>query len=1223
MRGLVPPLQGIFMKQTHRRQLARVRNAFLGATALAGFAAVSTPASAIVINNNYTPTQAVDTQNVNGVGQMVVDLQNGFIGLCTVSLINPRTVIFASHCVNENPSETAFMPATGYGAANGGLPIGFFFNVNNNQAGNSAIGHWLNGVAGGPKDLTRVGDNAYNSNFVVYNTNCCTIGLGNNFLQSDIAMAALDAPAIGIPTWTLLFSPLSAPVHATITGYGDNGIGSTGQGTIDFKRRVAENVVSVLGSLDDQDGASVLFGSPDGLPANLYMMDFNDPKFNTAQANVFDFNIFHDTAYDKEGITAPGDSGGPLIIDNTFAAPTIAAVLSGGDRFFPSQPGSSYGTTSFYQPLYLYWDWIVANNPYKYVNSVAGNHNWTDAGAFVMGLDPAYLTINGSGQTVNALPTTAAAGEADIAPGFGEVCYFDDCINIVTGVETNPAPAPGPNPPGSVSTGGVTPQGSRPFGGGLGIEGFRALVQTYIAASNGQDCGAAIVSADALISGDLSATQPQACVNAQINPGGITPSSLTPSSQSDWINPEGTAHVGDAVNGEDVQGAPGASPGQLVNDTDGDAATLAPARYYDVTIGAAGTITLSGATITVDKLTVDGASAELDIASGGTLNTLISSNVFAGILTVNGTLHADGGVNMFGGVLQGTGTIDALGGVGFLLGAVAPGTNGTIGTLTINGPVGLGAGSTTAIDVTNATSDVLAVNGTVTLGGTLVVTQLTGAELHDTHVIMTATGGITGAFDSVVDSLPGVLIPVVTKLTVPAGDEELLSFEAGSFVTLLGGAGTPDQTTVAAALDAARGAHYNDLLPLYEAIDPLSGGELGQALEDLAPDAERTAPLVGEMATTGFDSMVWQQLAGIGGPSGDGQSAGLRVDGDGLKSALNQASGRSNLSQQFMAIGASVATNPGGGNDAIPTGAGVASPNEASDAWMDLPNGAGGFISGSSLNGSVAVGGGGGRADVRGLIIGAGLDAPIGDGFTLGASFGYSDATATLRVAPATLQSDTIQGAIYARYDFGDNFIAEAFGSYGHQTVETRRAVVVGPTTFLLAGHTGGDSPSFGLYVGHSYGITTLDGSTLTIVPSLSMQYIGSSIDPFTETGGAPAMTFAGYSEDGLMSRLGFDAHMTFDVFSAHVTPNVHAFWVDNFEGTNGSIQSAFAAAPSSIMTFGMPARDRSYGELGLGFDFDLSNVFGTESTLSARYDGNTRDDVQYGAWTGRLSIKF
>ncbi|HJW40013.1 MAG TPA: autotransporter outer membrane beta-barrel domain-containing protein, partial [Rhizomicrobium sp.] len=1188
------------MTSNNRRHLARVRSAFLGATALAGFAAIATPASAIVINDNFTTTQDIDTQNVNGIGQMVVDEQNGFIGLCTATLINPRTVIFASHCVNENPSETAFMPATGYGAANGGLPIGFFFNVNNNAAGNSAIGQWLNGVSGGPKDLTRTGNNAYNSNFVVYNTNCCTIGLGNNFLQSDIAMAALDTPAIGIPTWTLLFSALTAPTHATITGYGDNGIGSTGQGTIDFKRRVAENLVSVLGSLDDQD--TFLFGAPDGLPANLYMLDFNDPKFNTAQANQFDFNIFHDQAYTNEGITAPGDSGGPLIIDQQFAAPTIAAVLSGGDRFYNAQPGSSYGTTSFYQPLYLYWDWIIANNPYKYVTSTAGNHNWTDANAFVMALDPAYLTIDSNGNTINALPTTPAAGAANIAPGFGEVCYFNDCINIVTGVETNPTPAAPANPGQS----GVATGGSTPFGGALGIDGFRSLVESMVASGGVQDCGAALVSVDALNSDDMSATA-QSCASPQTPPPGGGGST---SPQSNWLNPEGTA----LVNGVAIQGAPGASPGQLVTDTNANVATLNPARYYDVTIAAAGTITLqAGTPITIDNLTINGPTSNLTIANGASLTTLIGTDVFAGNFEVDGTYNAPNGVAMFGGLLQGTGTVN--GNVGFLLSAVAPGTNGTIGTLTVNGNVSLGTGSTTLIDVGPGSSDLLRVNGAVGLGGTLIVNFTKTIQMTDSFVFLTATGGITGSYDAVTDTLPGVLFPVVSTTTVGPLEEEVLSFQAGSFVALLGTSGTPDQIQVATALDAARGSHYNDLLALYQAIDPLSGGALSQALEDLAPDAERTAPLVGDMETTGFDNMIWQHLAGAG-PSSGGTQTGMLIDSEGLKMALASAGGNSAQSQQLVAMGMGIATNPGAGNTPAPVGT-PAAPEQADDSWMMLPNGAGGFLSGSSLSGSVAVGGGGGRADVRGLIVGGGLDMPVGDGFTVGATFGYSDATATLRAMPSTLQSDAIQGAIYARYDWGNNYIVEGFASYGHQTIETRRAVVVGPTTFLLSGHSGGDSPSGGVYFGRSFDLATLNGATLNIVPSASLQFLSSSIDAFTETGGAPAMSFAGFTESSALSRLGIDASMKFDLMDVAVTPNLHLFWVDNFAGNNGSIQSVFAAGPSSIMTFAMAARDRSYGEMGLGLDIDLGSVLGHDATLSGRYDGNTRDDVQYGAWTG------
>ncbi|MFX8281873.1 hypothetical protein ABTL36_19420, partial [Acinetobacter baumannii] len=85
-----------------------------------------------------------------------------------------------------------------------------------------------------------------------------------------------------------------------------------------------------------------------------------------SRTNGFDFNIFKDNALSGEGITGPGDSGGPLILDRTYAKQLVIAVLSGGTRYFSAQPSGSYGTSAFYQPLYLYWDYIAAANPYRY-----------------------------------------------------------------------------------------------------------------------------------------------------------------------------------------------------------------------------------------------------------------------------------------------------------------------------------------------------------------------------------------------------------------------------------------------------------------------------------------------------------------------------------------------------------------------------------------------------------------------------------------------------------------------------------------------------------------------------------------------------------------------------------------------------------------------------------------------------------------------------------------
>ena len=88
------------------------------------------------------------------------------------------------------------------------------------------------------------------------------MALGNNFLQGDVAIATLDTPAANVPTWAILLSQLPAPdaidaatgtgYHVTIAGYGNNGVGDTGEiGGIDFRRRVAENYIGLLGSLDD------------------------------------------------------------------------------------------------------------------------------------------------------------------------------------------------------------------------------------------------------------------------------------------------------------------------------------------------------------------------------------------------------------------------------------------------------------------------------------------------------------------------------------------------------------------------------------------------------------------------------------------------------------------------------------------------------------------------------------------------------------------------------------------------------------------------------------------------------------------------------------------------------------------------------------------------------------------------------------------------------------
>ena len=69
-------------------------------------------------------------------------------------------------------------------------------------------------------------------------------------------------------------------------------------------------------------------------PQQLYFLDFDDPRRGQAGADPEDFNGFRDNALPREGTTGPGDSGGPLILDQTFSKPVVIGVLSGGSTFF-------------------------------------------------------------------------------------------------------------------------------------------------------------------------------------------------------------------------------------------------------------------------------------------------------------------------------------------------------------------------------------------------------------------------------------------------------------------------------------------------------------------------------------------------------------------------------------------------------------------------------------------------------------------------------------------------------------------------------------------------------------------------------------------------------------------------------------------------------------------------------------------------------------------------
>jgi len=1062
-------------------------------------------------NSSTPPNGALDANDVTGIGEMIIDQQNGFIGLCTGTLINPRTVILAAHCVNENPDESAFQDPWGYGAANGGVPIAFGFHANNNAAGNSAFGNWL---YDGYK--TDVGNYLYNVNQVAYNPASTSLGVGNNFLQGDIAIATLDTPAANVPTWAILLSQLPAPgsidpasgtnYHVTITGYGDSGTGNTGDTRgVDFRRRVAENYIGLLGSLNDVDG--FLFGVDDGLPQNLYQLDFDDPRRGTLNASIYDFNLFRDNALPNEGITAPGDSGGPLILDDTYSQKLVIGVLSGGSRYFGAQPSASYGTSSFYQPLYLFWDWIAANNNYHYVGSKAGDANWTDPTHWVTNIDPNYMTIVG-GDLVNGVPTTLGDGINGTSGKFGEICIEQggdsDCYNTTTGVETY----------------------------------------------NGTE-------------------YPH------------TPASGQP----------GTSPIPDPTLDNGLPGATNFVP----NDRDPDASTHTRAAYFDVTLAAAGTTTLD-TNVTVDRLSVAGSGARLNIANGGSLTSLIDITQTNGRITVDGTMNSVGDYLLFSGALDGRGRINTPY-LTSVTGMIAPGTAGTIGTLTVGGNLVLSSGNVLLIDLgPNGTSDKLAVvanqfsapgvaiDGLASIGGTVLFSPTSGYMVRagDTYQILTAQNSLTGTFNTT------ALSAILTPTFLYSANDVKVKIVAGKYADVVAG-NSPVQAAYAKLLDGDRAGSYAALAGLYGPLDLQNQATIRSTLESWAPRTETLKTALGTAATDNMARFYRDRLGALG----NGDLGGtVAIIGQPLSVTANLNNVGPMGSYEPGTAGTPQVTN-------VSTGK---LPDDVSVFF------AGGYLNGNSAPMATAIPAGG-RDTFDGWYGAAGIEKQVSSTFTLGFGLSYTNTQGTTTTG-ATAKGELYQGTIYGKLAWAHGVGMDGVFSAGlFDTHMVRAANLVG-TTYTLR------SNDQALAVSGELGLSWMANlGGLKLGPRAAIRYGDIGFSDTAEQGGPMALRLDREGVHSTQGRFG----LVLDGAKGKVRPYLTGYYVHDFDDQPASFGANFVGGVGPAAQFALAGRDKDWWEVSGGLGIDMKNV-----TLSVGADTTIdRTDVKNQSYRGTITFRF
>jgi autotransporter-associated beta strand protein len=215
-----------------------------------------------------------------------------------------------------------------------------------------------------------------------------------------------------------------------------------------------------------------------------------------------------------------------------------------------------------------------------------------------------------------------------------------------------------------------------------------------------------------------------------------------------------------------------------------------------------------------------------------------ATTVNAGTLIVNGSIASSAVTVNAGAMLAGTGTVGA---TTIASGATfAPGNSP--GTMTINGNLAFQSGAIYLVQVNSSTASSSNVSGSASLAGTVQAAFAPGSYLTRSYTIVSAAGGVSGAFGSLSTS------------NLPAGFTANLSYTANAaLLNLTANLGGPralgitglsgNQLSVAGALNG----FFNNggaLPPTFVSIFGLTGGNLANALTSLSGEAATGAQQV-------------------------------------------------------------------------------------------------------------------------------------------------------------------------------------------------------------------------------------------------------------------------------------------------------------------------------------------------------------------------------------------
>jgi autotransporter-associated beta strand protein len=520
---------------------------------------------------------------------------------------------------------------------------------------------------------------------------------------------------------------------------------------------------------------------------------------------------------------------------------------------------------------------------------------------------------------------------------------------------------------------------------------------------------------------------------------------------------------------------------------------------------------------------------------------LTASNTYTGATTVSGgTLEVDGSIASSslvtvnaGGILSGTGIVDPAVTTIMSGGVLAPGNpSNPTGTLSITGNLAFQSGAFYLVQVSGAAAGSVSVTGGATLAGATVDAVFAGrANLTRQYTILTATGGVSGAF-----------APGVVNTNLAPGFSDSLSYDANNVylnLTASLGAGqglNANQQNVATSINK----FFNSGGTLPSAFAGLFGlpglaNALTQASGELGTGSQQTT----FDAMGAFMSLLTDPFMGRGNGFGGATAPAAYADESDQASAYT-APRRSDAFAMFT----------------------KAPPVPFVQRWSVWAAGYGGT---QSTDGNAALGSNNATSRIAGTAVGADYL------FSLDTLAGFALAGGGTNFSVNNLgsgRSDLFQAGAYVRHTNGAAYVTATL-AYGWQDVTSDRNVTIAGLDHLRA-EFNANTYSGRIEGGHRFVAPVLGG--IGITPYAAGQFVTFDLPAYAETvvSGAPnfALNYGAQSVTDSRSELGIRTDRSFAVQNGILTVRSRFAWAHDFD-PDRSVAATFQALPGASFVLG------------------------------------------------------